>query len=137
MGSGSYKNSHRELRHSFSRSEILVNMCWPFGQHWVALLSHISAKNGFWPHVKKCFFVYIQGPGCVYMIWGHYIIGNGSSNIVWTFFHVLEPYEHPNTKISEKYFFGPKNRQNLPVFGTKNMNLLQIWCWDDRMVPMC
>ena len=116
MGSGSYKNSHRELRHSFSRSEILVNMCWPFGQHWVALLDHISVKNGFWPHVKKCFVVYIHVPGCLYMIWGHYIIGNGTSNLVLTFSNVLEPYEHPNTKISKNSYFLSKKSKNWPFF---------------------
>ena len=119
MGSGSYKNSHRELRHSFSRSEILVNMCWPFGQHWVALLSHISAKNGLWPHVKKCFFVFLQVPGCLYMIWGHYIIGNGTSNLVLTSPNVLEPYEHLNTKISKNIFFAYKKWPILRIFWQK------------------
>ena len=44
MSSGSHKNSQRELRWCFSRSDILVNTCWPFGQH-------MYLKIG--PQVKK------------------------------------------------------------------------------------
>ena len=65
MGYRSYNNSYKELRHHFSRSEILVNMCWPFGQHWVALLSHISAKMAF-GHMWKSAFSYIYKAMGVY-----------------------------------------------------------------------
>ena len=50
---------------------------------------------------ENAFFVYIQDPRCVYMTWGHYIIGNDTFNIVLIFSNVLEPYEHPNTNISK------------------------------------
>ena len=47
MGSGSYKNIYRELRPSFIRSDILVNKCWPFGQHPVALWATKLEKTSF------------------------------------------------------------------------------------------
>ena len=53
------------------------------------------------------------------MIWGHYIIGNGTSNIVLTLSNVLEPYEHPNTKISKNIFLCTKNVQFLDFFDKK------------------
>ena len=67
--------------------------------------------------MKNRFFVYIQGGRCVYMIWGHYIIGNGTSNLVLTFSNVLEPYEHPNTKISKNIFFAYKKWPKMAIFG--------------------
>ena len=73
-------------------------------------------KNGVWPYVKKCFFVYIQGPKGLYMIWGHYIIGNGSSDLRLALSNVLEPYEHPKAKISKSYFFLRKKRLILAIF---------------------
>ena len=79
-------------------------------------MGHISVKNGFWPHVKKCFVVYIHVPGCLYMIWGHYIIGNGTSDLSRALSNVLEPYEHPNAKNSKSNYFARKKRLILANF---------------------
>ena len=58
------------------------------------------------------------------MIWGHYIIGNGTSDIVLTYSNVLDPYDYPNTKISKNEFFVYKNWPKMAIFGqflyTKN-----------------
>ena len=48
MGSRSYKNSYRELRSSFFRSEILVNTCWLFGQQMATTLGPAAGFRGFW-----------------------------------------------------------------------------------------
>ena len=55
MGLGSHKNSYKELRHLFARSEILVNKCWPLGRHWISYFRHISVKNGYFTY-EKCVF---------------------------------------------------------------------------------
>ena len=47
MGSGSYKNSHRELRPSFMRSDILVNKCWPFSQQFGQNLQELVIFSDF------------------------------------------------------------------------------------------
>ena len=104
MGFGCYKNSSWELRHPFTRFEILVNKCWPFGQHWFASLEHISAKIAIFTR-ENLFFVYIQGSRWLYMIWGNYIVGNDSSNIDLSFSNVLEQFEHPKSKISKSWYF--------------------------------
>ena len=68
--------------------------------------------------MEKWFFVYIQSARGLYMIWGHYIIGNGTSNLVLTFSNVLEPYNHPNTKISKNDFLRYKNGKKEPFFAS-------------------
>ena len=55
--------------------------------------------------MEKWFLVYIQSARGLYMIWGHYIIGNGTSDLSRALSNVLEPYEHPNTKISKINIF--------------------------------
>ena len=58
--------------------------------------------------MKNVFFVYTQGPRGVYMIWGHYIIENGTSNLVPTSSNVLWPYDYIKTSHHEnfeKYIF--------------------------------
>ena len=67
--------------------------------------------------MKKCFFENIQAPRCVYIIWGYYIIGNDTSDIVLTYSNVLEPYEHSNTKISKNEFFVYKKWPKMAIFG--------------------
>ena len=51
------------------------------------------------------------------MIWGHYIIGNGTSNLVLTFANILEPYDHPNTEISKNKFLRYKKWPKMAIFG--------------------
>ena len=45
MSSGGYKYSYRKLRVCTLRCEILVNGCWPFGQHFSCLVDHVSVNN--------------------------------------------------------------------------------------------
>ena len=68
--------------------------------------------------MKNGFVVYIPGPRCVYMIWGHYIVGNGTSDIVSTYSNVLESYKHPNTKLSKNIYFMYKKWPFLLIFYT-------------------
>ena len=59
MGSGSYKNSYKELRHHFSRSEILVNICCFFRQQTQHLLPSWwpgTPKGVLWEFVGKVIF---------------------------------------------------------------------------------
>ena len=81
--------------------------------------------------MEKWFFVYIQSARGLYMIWGHYIIGNGTSDLSAALSNVLEPYEHPNTKNSKSNYFESKKRLILANFRhilyTKKMNFPEIW----------
>ena len=134
MCSGRYKNSHRELRPSFMRSYILVNKCWPLDQHFNCLVDYVCVKNVY-GQVWKWDFAYIEWCGLIYEIWGLYMIGNRSSNIVLTFPNVSEPYERVYTKISKNYYFCTKNDQFLPFFVHKmlifrNFGLNTfVWSW--------
>ena len=73
-------------------------------------------ENGVWSYMEKWFFVYMQGTRGLYMIWGHYIIGNGTSDLSWALSNVLEPYEHPNAKNSKSNYFAQKKRLILANF---------------------
>ena len=66
--------------------------------------------------MEKWFFVYIQSARGLYMIWGHYIIGNGTSDLSGALSNVLEPYEHPNAKNSKSNYFAQKKRLILANF---------------------
>ena len=66
--------------------------------------------------MEKWFFVYIQSARGLYMIWGHYIIGNGTSDLSGALSNVLEPYEHPNAKNSKSNYFVQKKRLILANF---------------------
>ena len=47
----------------------------------------------------------MQGTRGLYMIWGHYIIGNGTFNLFVTLSNVLEPQKHFKTKFWKNIFF--------------------------------
>ena len=53
-----YKNIYRELRPSSMKFDILVNKCWPFGQHFNCLVDLECEKN-FMGHVWKSALSYI------------------------------------------------------------------------------
>ena len=55
--------------------------------------------------MKKGHFEYIQVPRGVYVIWGHYIMGNDTFNHFLTLSNVSEPWKHFKTQISEHIFF--------------------------------
>ena len=76
--------------------------------------------------MKNVFFVYTQEPRGVYMIWGHYIIENGTSNLVPTFSNVLGPHDHSKTQIWESYFFAYQKWPKKATFCTQKMHFLNL-----------
>ena len=80
MGSGSYKDSYRKLRAYTLSSNILVNMCWPFGQHIHTLYDVHVRKWALWISGKRDFPVYKRGTPWN-MIRDHHIVGMRSNNI--------------------------------------------------------
>ena len=59
--SGSWKNSHRKLRVCTLRSENLVNMCWPFGQHIVLYINGVPVNSVHTLFGKNAFLIFIRG----------------------------------------------------------------------------
>ena len=53
--------------------------------------------------MKNEVFLYIQVLRGVYMIWGHYIIENGISNLVLTLSNMVGPYHHPEASYLNRF----------------------------------
>ena len=128
MGSRSYKNSHRELRRCFIRSEILVNIIMLTFQATLNIIYSLhKRKKALIAVLKKCFSWYIKGCGHYYIIWGRYIAGNSSFGVVLHLSKVLEAYATIQAEISKIENFTTVEIVNMYILNEDKCDFSKFW----------